>query len=294
MKTHLAPRGLEDVLENELGSKVLRRSERLFWTDSDVESFWHQNVWLDVQEFKFQSISQAAKHLKSLQRNWHLHSVTAHRRAQLIQEQLPPLKARPLEFPSPVPSAPLGAWTLLDENTLHYSQTCSSPFPDGVVDFVEDKYGPPSRAYLKLWELFTLANIKPAAGERAIDLGSAPGGWTWVLDRLGCEVISVDKAPLTPVLSASPRVHHRSESAFGLKPEPVDWLFSDIICYPGRLLELVHRWESFARRMVCTIKFQGPTDHAIVREFLKVPGSRVRHLYHNKHELTWSKGLEGR
>ena len=44
-----------------------------------------------------------------------------------------------------------------------------------------------------------------------------------------------------------------------------------------------------AKRMVCSVKFQGPTDHAIVREFAAIPGARLMHLHHNKHELTWFK-----
>src|SRR6516162_156805 len=113
-------------------------------------------MWLNPRKFSFQSISEAANHLRAIQRNWWLHSVGTHRRAKLIQEQLPPLKPKPLTFPSKLPAAPLGSFTLLDENTMLYSAECSSPFPDGEVEFVENKTDPPSRAYLKLWELFTL------------------------------------------------------------------------------------------------------------------------------------------
>ena len=37
------------------------------------------------------------------------------------------------------------------------------------------------------------------------------------------------------------------ESAFALEPAsvgPVDWLFSDIACYPARLLRLVEKWRA--------------------------------------------------
>ena len=43
------------------------------------------------------------------------------------------------------------------------------------------------------------------------------------------------------------------------------------------------------RRFVCTIKFQGETEHATAARFAAIPGSTLRHLYHNKHELTWIK-----
>jgi 23S rRNA (cytidine2498-2'-O)-methyltransferase len=169
---------------------------------------------------------------------------------------------------------------------------CSSLFPDGELHFNENKNEPPSRAYLKLWEFFTLHGKSPGPGEKVLDLGSSPGGWTWVLDQLGADVLSIDKAPLSPAMKVSKRVEYRSESAFALDPKTlgnVDWLFSDVICYPERLLELIHAWKDTARNMVCTIKFQGPTNHKIIDEFLKVPGSLVQHLSANKHELTWSR-----
>ena len=75
------------------------------------------------------------------------------------------------------------------------------------------------------------------------------------------------------------------------RESPVDWLFSDVICYPARLLALVNRWREAkaARNFVCTIKFQGETDHATVAAFAAIPGSRLLHLAHNRHELTWVK-----
>ena len=276
---------MEDILHAELGSNA-KRTGRLFIAKPQV-SYWAQNIWYDAQEFEFKSISEAAKHLRGIQRNWWLHANVKHRRAQLIQDALPPIKAKPIEFLSELPKLPLGSWTLLDENSMLYASKCSSLFPEGEVVFRENKTGPPSRAYLKLWELFTLERSWPKAGEQVIDMGSSPGGWTWVLDELGASVLSVDKAPLT--IKTSERVEFISESAFALAPRKVDWFFSDIICYPERLLELVMRWLDYSRRFVCTIKFQGPTNNAIVSEFLKVPGSKVIHLSANKHELTWYK-----
>ena len=87
-------------------------------------------------------------------------------------------------------------------------------------------------------------------------------------------------------------VEWRGESAFGLDPAsvgPVDWLFSDVICYPARLLRLVERWRAsgLVRNFVCTIKFQGETDHETPRAFAAIPGASVLHLHQNKHELTF-------
>ena len=160
---------------------------------------------------------------------------------------------------------------------------------NGECLFVEDRAGPPSRAYLKLWEALTRWGQWPQPGERCLDLGAAPGGWTWVLARLGATVEAVDRAPLDPAIAAMPNVTQRLASAFALTPEPVDWLCSDVIAYPDRLLALVRTWieAGAARRIVCTIKFQGATDHDAADAFTAIPGAQLRHLFHNKHELTF-------
>ena len=190
------------------------------------------------------------------------------------------------------PTAPLGSWSLADAETIVASARCTSPFPNGEAQFVEDKEGPPNRAYLKLWEALTVLRRYPAPGERCVDLGASPGGWTWVLAKLGAQVIAIDKASLDPAIAAMPGVQQRQESAFGLAPEsvgPVDWLFSDIICYPARLLRLIERWRGsgLVGNFVCTIKFQGETDHQSAASFAAIPGAQVLHLHHNKHELTF-------
>jgi 23S rRNA (cytidine2498-2'-O)-methyltransferase len=87
-------------------------------------------------------------------------------------------------------------------------------------------------------------------------------------------------------------VTHLQRSAFSIEPGelgPVDWLFSDVICYPKRLLAMIERWlaAGACRHAVCTLKFQGATDHETARRFAAIPGSRLLHLAHNKHELTW-------
>jgi len=72
---------------------------------------------------------------------------------------------------------------------------------------------------------------------------------------------------------------------------PVDWLFSDVVCYRRAASRLVERWlaAGTCRNFVCTLKFQGETDHATAARFAAIPGSTLRHMFHNKHELTWIK-----
>lgn len=292
MTGYLAPEGFSPELEEELGNAVRAVHERLVLAEGPPRPVaWTANVWHDPQVIEIASIGDAATKLRAIQRNWALYSGAHHRRAALIAERLPKVSAKPLEFGAPAPTAPLGSWTLVEPNMLIAAARCSSPFPNGEAIFVEDKTAP-SRAYLKLWETFTLLGQRPAPGEFCLDLGASPGGWTWVLQKLGARVLAIDKAPLDPSVGRLRNVEERRESAFGLDPRaigPVDWLFSDVICYPERLLNLVRTWmeKGEVKRFVCTIKFQGATDFATMRAFAAIPGSRLMHLHANKHELTW-------
>jgi 23S rRNA (cytidine2498-2'-O)-methyltransferase len=291
---YLAPEGFLEELRAELGEVSASYGRLLISPGARKPAAWVSNLWLDPVEIPIASIGDAAKRLRAIQRNWALYPHAQHRRAALIEAKLPKVSANPLAFPAPAPTAPLGSWTLIDAGTMLASAHCSSPFPNGEARFVEDKRAPPSRAYLKLWEALTLLGALPKPGELCLDLGSSPGGWTWVLAQLGARVISVDKAPLDPGIAAMPGVEVRRESAFGLDPRslgPIDWLFSDVVCYPARLLGLVERWlaAGTCRRFVCTLKFQGATDHETARRFAAISGSRLLHLHHNKHELTWMR-----
>ncbi|MBX6322535.1 MAG: hypothetical protein IRY94_11960, partial [Rhodospirillaceae bacterium] len=179
---YVAAEGFRDELLTELGGAGTELVDRLVVTEGPPRPVaWTQNVWLEPRWIAFGSISEAARALKTIQRNWALHPGRHHRRAALIAEQLPHVSAKPLRFPAPAPTAPLGAWTLVEPGLMLASPRCSSPFPDGVVRFVEDREGPPNRAYLKLWEALTLIGRHPRPGEVCLDLGASPGGWTWVL-----------------------------------------------------------------------------------------------------------------
>lgn len=302
---YLAPEGyLQELLQelHEFGdlTEVTQTFDRLILTQGPpVRAHWAQNIWLNPREIPFESISQATQELRKIQRNWALYSSQLHRRGQLIADGLPKITSKPVQFPSVLPTLPMGSWTLLDTNLLLASPNCSSLFPHGEIHFEEDKTSPPSRAYLKLWEALTIAGQSPPGpGTKCLDMGSSPGGWTWALHELGASVISVDKAPLTRAIEALPRVRSLKRDAFTLTPGevgPVDWFFSDVICYPQKLLELVLKWlaAGTCRHFICTIKFQGKelsaSDHQAVRGLAAIPGSKIIHLSHNKHELTWMK-----
>lgn len=259
--------------------------------------FWSQNEWLEPFQIEFDSITGAASALRAVQRNWAPVLSSHFRRGALIAAKLPPVSVKPRPFPWLLPDVPMGAWTLLDAHTLIACARCTSPFPGGIISFEEDKDGPPSRAYLKLWEALVRLRCWPGPGMRCLDAGASPGGWTWTLARLGARVLAVDRAPLDARIAAMSGVEYLRHDAFTLKPEdigPIDWLFCDAACYPPRLYGWIERWlaSGLCGNFVCTIKMQGSVDAADFespRRFAAIPGSAVTHLYHNKHELTWMK-----
>ena len=293
---YLASDGYEQQLEDELalaGVAITARHGRLLISDEHVDAAWAINTWFDAEHIPISSIGDAAKALRDRQRNWASYAPEHRGRADLIAQRLPHVSAKPLSLGASAPSAPLGSWTLLAPDLLLASTRCSSPFANGEPRFFEDRDGPPSRAYLKLWEALVRLDRWPAAGDVCLDLGASPGGWTWLLAQLGAQVIAVDKAPLDPRVRALATVEWRSDSAFALEPsafDRVDWLCSDVIGYPSRLLALVERWQRSerVRNMVVTVKFQGATDHGVARAFANIDGGRVFHLHHNRHELTFA------
>ncbi len=255
-----------------------------------IQAAWALECWTAPLLLPAPSVGGAADALRAIQRNWALLPGAHQGRAKLIEARLPVVKARPMAFPEPAPTSHLGGWCLLSPDIILASPTKTSPFPNGEPGFIEDREGPPSRAYLKLWEGLTRWGQRPAAGDTCIDLGAAPGGWSWALAKLGARVTAVDKAPLAPSVLAMPEVTWQQDSAFALEPRPVDWLFSDVICYPPRLLALVRRWiaADAARHIMVTIKFQSGTDHDTAEAFAAIPGGRLFHSAQNKHELTFA------
>ena len=289
---YLAARGFEKELQHEL-THISAVHDRLFITDGPRQnSVWAQSIWEDLQIVPIKSIGDAAKILRSHSPWWTHYSFNHHRRCELIQESLPKWKVKPIPFLGPLDDRQFGAFSLLDPQVLIFSHRVSPSIPLGEIEFDENKEIPPSRAYLKLWEVMTIDQVKPEKNQTVIDFGSCPGGWTWVLQSIGCQVISIDKADLDPKIAALPHVRFIKKDAFSLKPKdlgPVDWFFSDIICYPQRLFDLINEWVEvgYCKNFVCTIKFQGKTDFEAIATFQKKwPQARLRHLYHNKHEIT--------
>lgn len=264
--------------------------------------YWARTCMLRPFVLHFESIGEAAAELKKIQRNWASYNFQLFRRASLIQEKLPYVNLKTRKFPCKIPTSPIGLFTLLDDKTMIASSETSSFLPAGKIEFEEDHLNPPSRAYLKIEESLTyfssfMGGELPHEGSKCFEAGACPGGWTWVLRLLGADVFAVDRAELAPSLMKDSKVKFLAHDAFTLKPEEVcqqmnsekiDFVFSDVICYPERLFEWINLWldSKRAENIICTIKMQGKTDWNLISKFAAIPNSKVVHLNYNKHELT--------
>ena len=270
--------------------KILLEKDLLFITEGHQHGItWAQQIWQNSEIIEFASIKDAANKLKIISKTWMPTSIDFHRRTMLICENFKTQITNTIKYNGKIQTHTTKSFILIESNKMLVSSEVFPAFQLGQIKFEETKDAP-SRAYLKLWETFTVHQQAPKKNELCIDLGSCPGGWTWVLAKLGCEVHSVDKAPLDPRVERLKNVTYIKKDAFQLTPEKkYDWLFSDIICDPKRLYELVQIWREAkaAKNYVCTIKFKGKTDFETMDKFLEIPNARVVHLTHNKHEVTF-------
>lgn len=176
-------------------------------------------------------------------------------------------------------------------------------FPGGhaPVDGYEDA---PSSAYRKLVEALAWLRLRPGEPDLVLDLGAAPGGWSYVALANGARVVAYDRADLDPGLATHPRLTHVRQDAFSGAPlDEATWLLCDVIDAPARSLELIERAlaEQRLRALVVTVKLKPPIDLGPVRAARALAAeaashgwqARVKHLVHNKHEVTFLARREG-
>ncbi len=289
---YLLKEGLLEPLLEELSDPLIQIKDDLIFS-SRPHRFccFAQDSWTSPQMISIQSIQDGIKKLKALYPFWHFHGISHFRRGNLIESGLKRIKNQEIDWQSPLPKHQSFSFTLLDPNTLLISGPTTRCYPDGIIQFMETKL-PPSRAYLKLIEAFHLIQKWPKPKERCLEIGAAPGSWSYILSELKTNLTACDKAPLDLPDRLKSQIHFLKQDGFKLTPDligPCDWLFSDVICYPEKLFDFVKKWvdSKLCPNMICTIKFQGAIDLSILEKFKKIENSQLIHLYHNKHEITW-------
>lgn len=164
----------------------------------------------------------------------------------------------------------------------------------------------PSRSTLKLeeaWHHFIPReqwDRRLAPGMTAVDLGAAPGGWTWQLVNREIRVTAVDNGPMAESLMYSGFVVHQRADGFTFRPRhPVHWMVCDIVERPARTAVLIETWlgEGLCREAVVNLKLPMKQRYAEVRRLLEridngfaARGVKValacKQLYHDREEVT--------
>lgn len=164
----------------------------------------------------------------------------------------------------------------------------------------------PSRSTLKLeeaWHHFIPReewDSRLAPGMTAVDLGAAPGGWTWQLVNRHMKVTAVDNGPMARSLMDSGQVEHVQADGYLFKPaRPVQWMVCDIVDKPARSSALLARWltrgwcreaiinfklpmkQRYREVMQCLAHVQDALDAADIRASIA-----CKQLYTDREEVT--------
>lgn len=180
----------------------------------------------------------------------------------------------------------------------------AAPWPMGIAR-LRMPHEAASRSTLKLAEaILGLLNeeertVAMRAGMRAVDLGAAPGGWTWQLAYRGLHVTAIDNGPMADTVMATGMVEHIRADGFIWRPKrPVDWLVCDMVEQPSRIASLMAEWVATGRCRHALFNLKLPMKRRLdaveqcrilIRKRLDQVGPfdlRIKHLYHDREEVT--------
>jgi 23S rRNA (cytidine2498-2'-O)-methyltransferase len=200
------------------------------------------------------------------------------------------------------PAAPMRLHAFFPQSDKVYLAAvdpAAAPWPQGIprLKFPRDA---PSRSTLKLDEaLLVLLDerererwLKP--GMSVVDLGAAPGGWTWQFVRRSMRVIAVDNGPMDRALLDSGLVTHLREDGFRYRPKKsVDWMVCDMVEQPRRVAELIALWlaNGWCRHAIFNLKLPMKKRYEETQRCLDIVRQasadvRAKQLYHDREEIT--------
>jgi 23S rRNA (cytidine2498-2'-O)-methyltransferase len=181
----------------------------------------------------------------------------------------------------------------------------SSAWPMGIPR-LKAVYGAPSRSAQKLAEALQVFLTQEERDERlhegitGVDLGAAPGGWTWVLVRHGLQVTAIDNGKLAPNLMETGQVEHLRADGLSWRPRrPVHWLVCDMVEKPARIAALMADWmaEAHCSEIIFNLKLPMKKRYEELELCRGLIGERLekahiqyelafRQLYHDREEVT--------
>jgi 23S rRNA (cytidine2498-2'-O)-methyltransferase len=199
-------------------------------------------------------------------------------------------------------------FTATDAAYVGYSLSHNnSPLPLGILR-LKMPHDAPSRSTLKLDEAFQTFIPKNEHDERlrgslhAVDLGACPGGWTYQLVRRSMFVEAVDNGAMDKALMDSGLVTYCPEDGFKFKPRKnnIYWLVCDMIEQPQKVAKLMAQWVASGRckEAMFNLKLPMKKRYESVQESLQIIDDeiqaqqagkyqlQVKHLYHNREEVT--------
>ena len=200
-----------------------------------------------------------------------------------------------------------------DKNSVLIGSSDPHNSADAIMGIVRQSLpaGAPSRSTMKLAEAIEVFMdrseqtrlLKP--GMQAVDLGAAPGGWTWQLVKRGIRVTAVDNGAMKGTLSnhplgQHPLVQHLRQDGFKYAPrKAVDWLVCDMVEKPSKVATLIGEWfaTGWCKHAIFNLKLPmkqrvAALDSALggIRQRLDEEGINYRlmakQLYHDREEVT--------
>jgi 23S rRNA (cytidine2498-2'-O)-methyltransferase len=193
-----------------------------------------------------------------------------------------------------------------DKALMGYQYTDNScKWPDGILHLKSPKDAP-SRSTLKLeeaWHWFIPKkewDSRIYAGMRAVDLGAAPGGWTWQLVKRHMMVEAIDNGPMKGDLMESGQVVHHEVDGFKFSPsKKAHWMVCDMAESPIKVAERMAQWIAFDWCSETIFNLKLPMKKRFVEvqkcielmnEIIEKADMRVemsfKHLYHDREEIT--------
>ncbi|WP_415905519.1 23S rRNA (cytidine(2498)-2'-O)-methyltransferase RlmM [Neptuniibacter sp. QD48_55] len=181
----------------------------------------------------------------------------------------------------------------------------SAPWPLGVPRLKFPKQAP-SRSTLKLeeaWHWFIPRDDwdqRIPHGSTAVDLGAAPGGWTWQLVQRSMFVTAVDNGPMQDQLMESGQVTHVQEDAYKFIPaQPVNMMVCDVVDKPIKTAGMAADWviNGWCDEAIFNLKLPMKQRYQEVVSCLNLIAERfmqeglayelsAKHLYHDREEIT--------
>jgi len=178
-------------------------------------------------------------------------------------------------------------------------------WPDGILHLKSPKDAP-SRSTLKLeeaWHWFVPKRQwgqRIAAGMRAVDLGAAPGGWTWQLVKRSMMVEAIDNGPMKGDLMETGQVTHHMVDGFKFSPsKKAHWMVCDMAEAPIKVAERMAHWvvNDWCAETIFNLKLPMKKRHAEVKACIELMEEKFaqaeievemgfKHLYHDREEIT--------